>query len=124
MPKTLVPVLILMLVAVQGCGGVAGEATPSDHTGIEAALCDRDAGYRCEPDKPPAPPATIIGSERVLVVFNDTWTADNDGDGTQDSRQIAEYYARKRGVPAQNLLGLSISLRHWALDSGFYTTDQ
>jgi uncharacterized protein (TIGR03790 family) len=45
---------------------------------------------------------------RVLVVFNTTWP-DADGDGTPDSIELADYYALRRGVPAQNLLGLPLT---------------
>jgi hypothetical protein len=47
------------------------------------------------------------GPERVLLLYNANWTADEDADGVQDSLQVAQYYAAKRGVPAQNLLGLA-----------------
>ena len=43
----------------------------------------------------------------VLIVYNSSWTGDNDGDGTQDSLQVANYYAAKRGVPAANILGVA-----------------
>jgi hypothetical protein len=43
----------------------------------------------------------------VLVVFNDTF-ADGDGNGKSDSRDVAEYYAARRGVPAENLLPLDL----------------
>lgn len=46
------------------------------------------------------------GPERVLIVYNANWTGDEDGDGVQDSLEVANYYAQKRGVPASNLLGL------------------
>jgi uncharacterized protein (TIGR03790 family) len=56
-----------------------------------------------------AAPAAAIAPERVLVLFNAHDTADEDGNGTPDSRQVAEYYAARRGVPATNLLGLACS---------------
>ena len=52
---------------------------------------------------------TSITPSRVLVVYNANW-GDHDGDGVQDSLQVANYYASKRGVPASNLLGLGITL--------------
>jgi uncharacterized protein (TIGR03790 family) len=49
------------------------------------------------------------GAERVLVIYNANYTGDEDGNGVQDSLQVAQYYAAKRGVPAQNLLGLPLA---------------
>lgn len=46
---------------------------------------------------------------RVLIVYNTNTTLDGDGDGVQDSLQVAQYYAQKRGVPSQNLLGIAFS---------------
>src|SRR4051812_2230464 len=46
---------------------------------------------------------------RVLVVYNQAWAHDSDGDGVADSEQVARYYAAARGVPAANLLGVSCS---------------
>jgi uncharacterized protein (TIGR03790 family) len=45
----------------------------------------------------------------ILVVYNAGFTADLDANGVQDSLQVAQYYAQKRGVPAANLLGLNPS---------------
>ncbi len=47
------------------------------------------------------------GAENVLVVFaaND---ADRDGSGSPDSAEAARYYAARRGVPEENLLGLTL----------------
>src|SRR5579862_966251 len=46
---------------------------------------------------------------QVLVVYNTNWTGDADGDGVQDSLQVANYYVAKRGVPAGNVLGVACS---------------
>jgi len=43
----------------------------------------------------------------VLVVYA-TDDADRNGNGKPDSIEAADYYARRRGVPAENLLGLSL----------------
>ncbi len=43
----------------------------------------------------------------VLVVYA-TDDADRNGNGKPDSVEAAAYYARRRGVPAENLLGLSL----------------
>src|SRR5262245_30549835 len=53
---------------------------------------------------------------RVLVVYNSNWP-DGDGDGVPDSLECAQYYAARRGVPADNLLGLSITPTSWWYDS-------
>ncbi|GEM_PF-1171276 len=44
---------------------------------------------------------------RVLVVYNADWP-DGNGDGIGDSKEVADHYARMRGVPASNLLGLKL----------------
>ena len=49
------------------------------------------------------------GPSNVLVVYNANWPLDADADGVNDSLQVAQYYAAKRGVPAANLLGLACS---------------
>lgn len=53
--------------------------------------------------------APAAEADRVLVVYNSNWTADNDSDGTQDSLQVADYYVSKRSVPATNMLGVTCS---------------
>jgi len=62
-----------------------------------------------------------IPPERVLVVYNANWSADRDGDGTQDSLQVADYYVGRRGVPAANMLGVACSTgtRHYYSSSEF-----
>ena len=42
----------------------------------------------------------------VLIVYNADWTGDQDGDGTQDSLQVAQYYELKRSIPSLNVLGV------------------
>ena len=54
----------------------------------------------------------------VLVVYAADG-ADGDRDGAADSEQLARYYARRRHVPAENLLGLKLAGEpgrrdHWA----------
>jgi hypothetical protein len=58
------------------------------------------------------------GPDRVLVVYNASWTSDEDGDGVQDSLEVAQYYMAKRGVPAANILGLAIADTDWSGDYG------
>ena len=53
---------------------------------------------------------------RVLVIYNTSWP-DADGDGTPDSTEVAQHYAARRGVPAQNLLGLPLTPASWWYDS-------
>jgi uncharacterized protein (TIGR03790 family) len=48
-------------------------------------------------------------SNRVLVVYNASFTGDGDADGMQDSLQLAQYYANFRSIPASNLLGVASS---------------
>lgn len=49
---------------------------------------------------------------KVLIVYNTNYAGDDDSDGVQDSLQVAQYYAQKRGVPSQNLLGISFPNPH------------
>src|SRR5205823_9461158 len=58
------------------------------------------AAQTCAANSPPGP-------ERVLVVYNTNWTGDTDGNGVQDSLQVAGYYMQQRGVPAANMLGVN-----------------
>ena len=44
---------------------------------------------------------------------------DLDKDGVNDSKQLAEYYAQKRGIPASNVLGVPISV----MGVGYYYVD-
>src|SRR5215813_7850082 len=57
----------------------------------------------------PMPPVRAMSPSQVLVVYAANGT-DVDNDGVSDSRQLAEYYAQKRGIPASNVLGLNISV--------------
>lgn len=43
----------------------------------------------------------------VLVVYNSAWPTDSTGLGINDSQQVAEYYAARRGIPTANLLGVN-----------------
>jgi len=54
---------------------------------------------------------------RVLVIHNTSW-ADGDGDGTSDSIEVAQHYAARRGVPAENLLGLPLTPSTWSYGDG------
>ncbi len=58
----------------------------------------------------PVAATTGISPARVLVVYNANWP-DADKDGVNDSRAVADYYLRKRGIPPDNLLGLTCSLK-------------
>jgi hypothetical protein len=60
-------------------------------------------------------PAVIhaMTPDRVLVVYRAN-SPDIDKDGKGDSEQAALYYAGKRGVPAQNLLGLTITVPYFS----------
>ena len=54
---------------------------------------------------PPEPPPD---GGRVLVVYNASYRTDANGDGVQDSLEVARYYQKKRGVPEKNMLKLQI----------------
>ncbi len=51
----------------------------------------------------------LLSNTNILVVYNAGFTGDLDANGVQDSLQVADYYALKRGVPAGNLLGVNPS---------------
>ena len=53
-------------------------------------------------------PHQHVGPTNVLVIYNMAWP-DADGNGHGDSRDVAHYYAERRGVPTNNLLGITIS---------------
>jgi uncharacterized protein (TIGR03790 family) len=58
------------------------------------------------------------GPENILIVYNANTTADDDNDGVQDSLEVANYYALKRGVPPENILGLNCSTEYGYNDLG------
>jgi len=45
---------------------------------------------------------------RILIVYNLDFTDDQDGDGVQDSSEVANYYSMKRGIPAGNIFGIHV----------------
>jgi hypothetical protein len=48
----------------------------------------------------------LESASKVLVVYNSNYTIDSDGDGVQDSLEVASYYAAARGIPASQILGV------------------
>ncbi|MFH0908597.1 MAG: TIGR03790 family protein [bacterium] len=48
----------------------------------------------------------------MLVVYNTAWTADSDTNGVQDSKQIADYYVAFRGIPTNQVLGVSTRVEY------------
>jgi hypothetical protein len=71
--------------------------------------------------------AHALDPTRILVVYNLDYTDDQDGDGVQDSSEVANYYSIKRGVPAANILGIHVgagteyTTENFASQSAFYT---
>jgi len=53
-----------------------------------------------------------VDPARVLVIYNTNWP-DGDADGTPDSIEVAQYYAVRRGVPANRMLGLPLTPTNW-----------
>src|SRR5215475_13413841 len=51
-----------------------------------------------------------VSAAEVLVLFNASWP-DEDGNGRSDSQDVAEYYAARRGIPSDHLLGLALTAR-------------
>jgi len=45
-------------------------------------------------------------TNRILVVYNTSWTADDDQNGVQDSLQLTDYYINYRGIPTNHVLGV------------------
>src|SRR5262249_37167999 len=52
--------------------------------------------------------STSPDASRVLIIYNTNFTNDDDGDGVPDSQEVANYYAQKRGVPQDHILGLAL----------------
>ena len=55
-------------------------------------------------------PEERVTSQEVLILFNASWP-DEDGNGRSDSQDLAEYYAARRGVPGDHVLGLALTER-------------
>src|SRR5690242_10728582 len=51
-------------------------------------------------------PVWATSPSQVLVVY----PTNIEKDGVNDSKQLADYYVQKRGIPASNVLGVQISL--------------
>ncbi len=68
----------------------------------------------------PAQTVTPDDPTRVLVIYSRGWP-DADGDGLGDSKEVALYYAKARGVPSKNLLGLPLTgtRRYWSGTKGW-----
>lgn len=49
-----------------------------------------------------------VGPTNLLIIYNTNWTDENT-DGTNDSQDVAIYYAARRSVPTQNILGVSVT---------------
>ena len=49
-----------------------------------------------------------VTPQEVLVLFNASWP-DEDGNHRSDSQDVAEYYAARRGIPRDHLLGLAVT---------------
>ncbi|NCC50639.1 MAG: TIGR03790 family protein [Spartobacteria bacterium] len=60
-------------------------------------------------------------SNRVLVVYNSSWTADADADGVQDSLQLTDYYCAFRGIPSNHVLGVeTLTAYYYSTHEQFY----
>src|SRR5262245_8809855 len=55
-------------------------------------------------------PQEWVTPQQVLVLYNASWP-DEDGNGRSDSQDVAEYYAVRRGIPREHLLGLTLTRR-------------
>src|SRR4051812_46900954 len=54
-------------------------------------------------------PTSSLQPSSVLIVYNSNYTLDDDQDGVQDSLEVANYYAARRGIPSANILGIAPS---------------
>jgi uncharacterized protein (TIGR03790 family) len=63
--------------------------------------------------------ASALAPSRLLVVYPANGP-DTDKDGQNDSKQLADYYVRRRGIPAANVLGVTISV----VQHGLYYTGE
>lgn len=52
---------------------------------------------------------SIPSPSNLLLVYVGNWLDDDDANGVQDSLQIAQYYSSAYGVPANNLLGITLT---------------
>lgn len=66
----------------------------------------------------PAEPKTRLDPARVLVMYDASYTGDEDLNGVQDSLQLAQFYADARSIPSANLLPVT-----W-IDQYSYTFDE
>lgn len=55
-----------------------------------------------------APALAAQDPTKVLVVYNANWPDEN-GNGVNDSLEVAQHFMARRGVPAQNLIGCACS---------------
>ena len=55
-------------------------------------------------------PQEWVTPREVLVLFNTRWPDEN-GNDQSDSQDVAEYYATRRGIPMEHLLGLAVTER-------------
>jgi len=69
-----------------------------------AVLLLRTAGSDAQSDAP----GDWVNPQEILVLFNLSWP-DEDGNHRSDSQDLAEYYANRRHIPRDHLLGLSIT---------------
>ena len=82
-------------------------------TFLAVAACNltgEDLSRAQETPFPVAPETTATG-KNVLIVYNDytneSFDNDTNGNGILDGLEVAEFYADIRGVPAENILGLT-----------------
>jgi hypothetical protein len=87
--------------ADSGSGRGANDGGFSDSSAVDAADAEREAGSMTA--------GFPLSPSRVLVVYNASYTGDDDGDGVQDSLEVANYYLAMRGVPSGNVLGLTVA---------------
>ena len=62
--------------------------------------------------------ASVPTAANVVVIYNTNWTEDQDGNGIQDSLQIAQAYQSARNIPLANICGISTTTNEQTSTAG------
>lgn len=90
-------------------------------TSYSYAVSAFDAAGNVSAQSATATAATLDGSASPVLIIYRNNTPDTDGDGVGDSEQLARYYASKRNIPIDHLLGLNISVASTFYGAGQYS---
>jgi uncharacterized protein (TIGR03790 family) len=109
MARKFATALVTSLLTVLGLallwnGGLPPRAAAADEARLTAQKPNGDA-----PKDAPTRAEADPDARRVLVVYRSN-TDDFNKNGVGDSEEIARYYAKRRGIPDENLLGIKVDL--------------